>query len=103
MIGMLEGAFGAEAFSVEEDSAESEGGVVGDAEAPVRRDPTLGILQIAFHDRQEAPDLLPAGRMCAQPSVSPHYSRMREALSVNSAHKAALSPLRRRRIGLRRG
>jgi len=55
------------AFSVDQNGAELERGVLGDAELPIGRQPTGGVFEIPIHDGKQVRDLASRGLMWAKP------------------------------------
>ena len=58
-----------EPAGVEEDRAELEGGIVSDAELPIRRKVAHGVLQIAVHDGKQRRNLRRRGLVELKPTV----------------------------------
>lgn len=74
---------GPKAAGVEEDGAEFERGIVGDAELPVRRKIAHGVLQVSVHDREQIGDLGRGGLVGLEPAVSlPLLQAHRDLLSA---------------------
>ena len=74
---------GAITTGIEQDGAELEGGVVGDAELPVGRKITCRVHQVTFDDGQQIGDLLGSSLVWAEPAVSrPLLQAHRDLLST---------------------
>jgi hypothetical protein len=68
---MSQSLFWSVAAGVEEDGAELESCIVGNAELPVRRERLLGITEVSLNDGELLTDLLFRGDVLPKPPVGP--------------------------------